>query len=75
MCKTSVKTNIYYVNICKHEFMKKTWQNYGARSCLRLVLNKLKEMKGPTFIYTPLGTHLKEASKEVSMCASSKEVF
>ncbi len=28
--------------------MKRTWQGYGARSCLRLVLNKLKEMKGPT---------------------------
>jgi hypothetical protein len=36
--------------------MKKTWQNYGARLCLRLMLNRLKEMKGPTFIDTPLGT-------------------
>jgi hypothetical protein len=34
--------------------MKKTWQDYGARSCLRLILNKSKEMKGPIFIYTPL---------------------
>jgi hypothetical protein len=36
--------------------MKITWQDYGAKLCLRLVLNKLKEMKGPPFIYTPLGT-------------------
>ncbi len=36
--------------------MKRTWQGYGARSCLRLVLNKLKEMKGPTPIYAPLET-------------------
>jgi len=36
--------------------MKLTWQGYGARSCLKLVLNKLKEMKGPTPIYSPLGT-------------------
>jgi hypothetical protein len=37
--------------------MKITWQGYGVRSCIKLVLNKLKEMKGPTSInYTPLGT-------------------
>jgi hypothetical protein len=36
--------------------MKRTQQNYGARSCLKLMLNKLKEMRGPISIYTPLGT-------------------
>jgi len=36
--------------------MKKTWQGYGARSCLRLMLNTLKEMRGPTSIYTLLKT-------------------
>jgi len=36
--------------------MKKTSQDYGAKSCLKLVLNKLKEMRGPTLIYTPLET-------------------
>ncbi len=36
--------------------MKRTWQGYGARSCLKLVLNKLKKMGGLTSIYTPLGT-------------------
>jgi hypothetical protein len=35
---------------------KKTWQGYGARSCLKLMLNKWKEMRGPIPIYTPLGT-------------------
>jgi len=43
---------VTYVNMN----MKKTWQGYGVRSCLRLVLNKLKEMKGFTFIYTSLRT-------------------
>jgi hypothetical protein len=33
-----------------------TWQDYGARSCLRLVLKKLKEMRVSTSIYTPLET-------------------
>jgi hypothetical protein len=32
--------------------MKRTWQGYGARSCLKLMLNKPKKMKGPIFIYT-----------------------
>jgi hypothetical protein len=36
--------------------MKKTRQGYGARSCLRLVLNRLKEMRALTLIYTHLGT-------------------
>jgi hypothetical protein len=35
--------------------MERTQQSYSARSCLRLMLNKLKEMKGPTPIYTALG--------------------
>jgi hypothetical protein len=41
--------------------MKRTC--YDVKSCLRLMLNKLKEMKGPTPIYTLLGTQLKEVSK------------
>jgi len=36
--------------------MKRTWQGYGAKLCLRLMLSILKEMKGPTLIYNPLGT-------------------
>jgi hypothetical protein len=53
MCKTNVKTNIYYVINMN---MKITWQGYGAKSCLRLMLNILKEMKGLISIYTPLET-------------------
>jgi hypothetical protein len=53
--------------------MKITWQGYGARLCLKLMLNKLKEMKSPTSIYNLLGTKLKETSKEVFMCALSKK--
>jgi hypothetical protein len=36
--------------------MKKTWQGYDAKLCFRLFLNRLKEMKGPTPIYTPFRT-------------------
>jgi hypothetical protein len=55
MCKTNVKTDFYYANKCKHEH-EKTWQGYGPRSCIRLMLNILKEMKGFTSMYIPLGT-------------------
>jgi hypothetical protein len=34
--------------------MKRTWQGYYARSCLRLMLNRLNEIRGLTPIYTPL---------------------
>jgi hypothetical protein len=46
---------IFIMLTCANMKMKRTWQGYDARSCLRLVLNILKEMKGPTFVYTPLG--------------------
>ncbi len=55
--------------------MKRTGQDYGARSRLKLMLNKLKKMKGSTLIYSPLGTQFKEASKEASICASSQNDF
>ncbi len=39
------------------------------------MLNKLKEVKVPINIYTPMETQLKEASKEAFISASSKETF
>ncbi len=36
--------------------MEKTRQGYGAKSCLKLILKKFKEMRGLTFIYTPMKT-------------------
>jgi hypothetical protein len=51
-----MKIDLYYANICKHEHEKNMTKLSGARSCLRLMLNKLKEIKGLTSIYTRLGT-------------------
>jgi hypothetical protein len=51
MFNTNMKTHLYYANICKHEHEKNM-----TKSCLRLMLNRLKEMKVPTSIYTSLGT-------------------
>jgi len=64
MCKIKMKANIYYVNICKHEH-----ENNMTRLWSKIMLNRLKEMKGPTSIYTRLKTYFKEASKEVFICA------
>jgi len=35
--------------------MKKTWQGYGVKSCLTLMLNILKEMKVPIPILYAFG--------------------
>jgi hypothetical protein len=63
MCKTKMKMNIYYTNVCKHEHAK----NMTRLSCkiVLKMLNRPKEMMGPNFIYTPLGTYLKEASRRI----------
>jgi hypothetical protein len=53
-CKITYK-HIQNMNIYKHEH-EKNMISYRVRSCLRLVLNKLKEIKGPTSIYNHLGT-------------------
>jgi hypothetical protein len=55
MYETNMEMNfimLTYVNMN----MKRTWQGYGVKSCLKLVLNKLKEMRDPNSIYIPLGT-------------------
>jgi len=54
MCKTNMKMNLYYTNICKHEH-EKNMTRLWCKIVLNM-LNKLKEMMGPIFIYTPLGT-------------------
>ncbi len=56
----------------KNMKMEKTQEGYGAKSCLKLILKKFKEMRSFTFIYTPMKTQLKEASKEAFMCALNK---
>jgi hypothetical protein len=51
-CEKNIFIMLTYANMN----MKKTWQGYVVRLCLRLALTRLKEMKGFTFIYTFLGT-------------------
>jgi hypothetical protein len=49
MCKINVKMVFIMLTYAK-------WQGYGVRSCVRLMLNRIKEMKGLISIYTPLKT-------------------
>jgi hypothetical protein len=66
MWKKTMKTYMYYVTYANIN-MEKTWQGYDARSCLRLVLNKLKEMKGLISIYTPI--------QDFYVCIKVKKLF
>ncbi len=52
MWKTNAKLDFYYLNLHEDMNKKRSGQGYGARSYIRLVLNRLKVMRGPTFIYT-----------------------
>jgi len=54
VCKTKIKTKFYFDNIWKLEYEMK-WI-YGAKSYIKLMLNKLKVMVGPISIYIPLRT-------------------
>jgi hypothetical protein len=71
-CAKQTWKQIFIVLTYANMNMKRTWQGYGVRSSLKLVLNRLKEMRSPTFICTLLQTNLKDASIDDSMCASSK---
>jgi len=55
-CARQMWKHIFILLTCVNMNIKWTWQGYGAKLCLRVVLNKLKEMKGPTFISILLGT-------------------
>jgi hypothetical protein len=69
MCKTNVKIDIYNLTHANMN-MKRTWQGYDARSCLKLVLNKLKEMKNPSCIYTLQGPSSKKLPAQRSFLGS-----
>ncbi len=54
-CAKQAWKYIFIMPTCANMNMKRTWQGYDARSCLKLLLNKLKEMKGPIPILYPFG--------------------
>jgi len=50
-CAKQMWKHIFIMQTYANMNMKRIWQGYGARLCLRLMLNKLKEMKGLIPIY------------------------
>jgi hypothetical protein len=54
-CARSTWKQIFIMLTYANMNMKRTWQSYDVKLCFKLVLNKLKEMKGFIIIYTPLG--------------------
>jgi hypothetical protein len=55
MCKTNMKMNLYYVNICKREH-KKTMTRLWCKVVPKINVEQIERMKGSTSIYTFLGT-------------------
>jgi hypothetical protein len=53
---------IYFDNIWKHEFIKWSQQNYGAKSYFELALNKRKVMGFLLLFHIFLKTYLTQAS-------------
>ncbi len=62
-----MKTNVYYVNICKHEYGKnmiKLW----CKIVIKTIVEHIKGNEGSYFYLYPFG----KASKEAFMCTSNK---
>jgi hypothetical protein len=74
MCKTNVKTYIYYANICKHEHEK----NMIRIWCKVMPKTSVEQTEGNkrTYMYLyPFRIKLKEVFKEASMCVLNNEFF
>jgi len=55
MCKTNMKMNLYYANICKHEDennMTRLW----CKIVPKINVKQIEGNEGSIFIYIPLGT-------------------
>ncbi len=70
MCKTNVKLNIYYVNICKLEH-EKNMTRLWCKIMLEIGVEQIKGNEGSYFYLYPFGNLTQGASKEVFMCAWS----
>ncbi len=55
MCKTNLKMNLYFANICKYEH-EKNMTRLWCKIMLKTGVEQTKKMTCPTSIYTPLGT-------------------
>ncbi len=74
MCKINVEMDIYYVNICKHDY-EKNMTRLWCKITPKTGVEHTKRNEGSYSYLYPFGTWLNKASKEAFMCASSKEAF
>jgi hypothetical protein len=54
MCKTNMKTNIYYVNICQHEHEKNTTKLW-CKIMLKINVEQIKGNERSYFYLYPFG--------------------
>ncbi len=54
MCKTNMKTNIYYDNICKHEYEKNMTRPW-CKIVLKIGVEQTKGNEGSYFYIYPFG--------------------
>jgi len=54
MCKINVKKNIYYINICKHEY-EKNMTRLWCEIVLKTSVEQTKENKASYFCLYPFG--------------------
>jgi len=54
MCKTNMKTNVYYVNICKHEH-EKNMTRLWCKIVPKTSVERTKKKKGSYFYLYPFG--------------------
>ncbi len=52
MCRTNVKTNLYYANICKHEY-KKNMTRLWCKIMLKTSVEQIKRNEGSYFYLYP----------------------
>ncbi len=55
MCKTNVKTNLYYVNICKHEYEKNMTRLWCIKIVPRTNVEHIGGNEGSYFYLYPFG--------------------
>jgi hypothetical protein len=74
MCKRNVKMDISYAKICKYEH-ENNLAIYSVRSCLRLMFNRLKEMKNPTLFISHWGPSSRKLIRKLLCVHWVKKLF
>jgi len=54
MCKTNVKTNLYYVNMCKHEH-EKNMTRLWCKIVSKIGVEQIEKIEGSYYYLYPFG--------------------